>query len=296
MQSIRIPIHTGVELALDVEHRPSGRTVVFLHATGFTRGVWRPVARTLANESTFAVDLRGHGGSSKPPTPYTWASLVEDVVALAETLDWRDIVLCGHSVGGSTAVEVAATIPDRVAALVLTEPPLNPPATGPAQLDPEALVTMTLKRRSHWSSRDEAEAHLSSKSPYRHWDPEVLSGFLAAGLHDLADGSCELACPPEIEASVFVEAIHSRAWERLPDVTCPTWLLRATGDQGMASTTSPETIDRIRHGRETVIEGSGHFLPLEQPSLVSELIREALAATSGGATTSEDQVKPSRHV
>lgn len=279
MQSIRIPLHTGVELAVDRKDGTGPRTVVFLHATGFSRGVWRPVADAVP-ASTVAVDLRGHGGSSKPPTPYTWSSFVDDIVALAEVLDWRDIVLCGHSAGGSTAVEVAATVPDRVAALVLTEPPLNPPVTGGIQIDPEALVAMTLKRRSHWASRAEAEAHLGAKSPYVHWHPAARAGFFATGLRDLPDGSCELACPPEIEASVFVEARHSRAWDRLPDVRCPTWLLRATGDRGMASTTSPQTIGRLADGRETVIEGSGHFLPLESPDLVADLVTAALGVAS----------------
>lgn len=279
MTSTVVPVPTGVELAVDVIERPDTRTVAFLHATGFSRGVWRPVAAALA-ETTVAVDLRGHGGSSHPPTPYRWSSFVADVVALAEVLDWRDVVLCGHSVGGSTAVEVAATVPDRVAALVLTEPPLNPPVTGPIQIDPESLVTMTLKRRSHWTSRAEAEAHLAAKSPYVHWHPEARAGFFATGLRDLPDGSCELACPPEIEASVFVEAQHSQAWDRLGDIRCPTWILRATGNRGMASTTSPEAIGLVPDGREVVVEGSGHFLPLESPEIVVDLVGAALAASA----------------
>ncbi len=50
-----------------------GRPVIFLHATGFSRRCWRPMAAALAERCRpILVDLPGHGGSSGPATPVSW--------------------------------------------------------------------------------------------------------------------------------------------------------------------------------------------------------------------------------
>jgi pimeloyl-ACP methyl ester carboxylesterase len=46
----------------------------------------------------------------------TWRPNVEQMPA-------EEAVLCGHLVGGATAIQVAAQVPDRIAVLVLVEPP-----------------------------------------------------------------------------------------------------------------------------------------------------------------------------
>ena len=83
-----ITVADGVTLALDdwSEHAEGGadaRPVLFLHATGFTRGVWRTHARRLLSDCVpYAADLRGAGGSSRPEPPYLWSLIVEDIVTL----------------------------------------------------------------------------------------------------------------------------------------------------------------------------------------------------------------------
>jgi len=199
---------------------------------------------------------------------------------------------------------VAHRLPDRVAAVVLTEPPLGPPRPRPATAQ-SSLVERTERRRAHWPSRAEADRYLRARAPYDAWDPEVWGGFVETGLTPApaadpaaaappaadppaADGAeppgpegpVELACPPWAEVSVFREAPRSRAWETLPLLEQPVWVLRATGDRGMPSTCAPETAARLRHPREVVEEGSGHFLPLERPGVVVDLVREALRETA----------------
>ena len=291
-----VQVAPGVQIAVDRWPRARGeRPVLFLHATGFTRGVWRAHARRLLDDcQPFAADLRGHGGSSRPEPPYDWALLVDDIATLVESRGWRDLVLVGHSVGGSTCVEVAHRLPDRVSAVVLTEPPLGPPRPRPNGGDGKSdLVGRTERRRAHWPNRAEADIYLRSRAPYDAWADEVWAGFVETGLtadHDPPGESgrggevpevsaVTLSCPPWAEVSVFKEAPGSRAWETLPELRQPVWVLRATGAVGMPSTCAPETAQRLRHPHEVVVEGSGHFLPLEQPDVVVRLVRDALAAT-----------------
>jgi pimeloyl-ACP methyl ester carboxylesterase/DNA-binding MarR family transcriptional regulator len=272
---VRTP--SGVRLASEVSRTADGSgaiPVVFLHATGFSRGVWRPVARLLADVAPgIALDLRGHGDSDKPDPPYYWPLLVEDVTAYVQQLPAERVVLCGHSLGGATAVEVAARIPDRVAALALVEPALSP-TPNPNQ---RVLVTMTLRRTHSWPSQAAAEQHIAVRSPYCYWDHEVLTGYFATGLTLAGDGGCTLSCPPQIEASLYAEVGTSQAWSRLSQITCPTWVLRGASDRGMPSTASPLIAQVAPDSVHRLAEESGHFVPMEQPGLVAAFIREMLA-------------------
>jgi pimeloyl-ACP methyl ester carboxylesterase len=183
-------------------------------------------------------------------------------------------------VGGATAVQVAAQVPERVAALVLVEPVLMPPREGPQPpggAGQGGLLAATLRRRHSWPGQALAEAHLAARSPYRYWDREVLAGFFATGLTQAGDGSCTLSCPPEIEAAVYTEAPASQAWSRLPDISCPVRILRAAGNRGMPSTASPLIAQVTQDGVDRLAGGpSGHFLPMEQPGLTAAFIREML--------------------
>jgi esterase len=273
---VRLP--SGVELASEVTTAAASRgapPVVFLHGTSFSRGVWRPIADELAGLAAgIAVDLRGHGDSSDPEPPYHWSLFADDTVGYIEQLPPGPIVLCGHSLGGATAVEVAARIPGRVAALVLVEPVLAPHGVPPS----EGMIVATLRRKRSWPDQAQAEEHHAARSPWRYWDREVLAGFFATGLTRTEDGQCTLSAPPEVAASVYAESLGSQAWSVLPHITCPVRVLRAAGDQGgRSSTASPLIAQTTPDGTDRLIEGpSGHLLPMEQPQLIAEFIRGIL--------------------
>ncbi|MCA9846418.1 MAG: alpha/beta hydrolase [Dehalococcoidia bacterium] len=272
-----VQVSDAVQLAFD-EWPARGPRVVFLHATGFSRGCWRPHAQRIAARSQpVSLDLRGHGASSKPLAPYRWSLLVDDIVSLLVAEDWSNVLLVGHSVGGATAVQVAARLPERVAALVLVEAVVTPdrPPAGAGE-PPSALVERTLRRRARWSSRAEAGRYLRARPPYDSWDAEVFAGWLDSGVIATDDGGVELSCPPWVEASVFTETRGSTAAQDLAHVSCPTWIARATGDRGLRSTCPPQVAQTIPTASETVIEGSGHFLPLENVGVVVTLLNAAL--------------------
>lgn len=280
-QTRMVPVAPRVSLALD-EWPGSGRPVLFLHANGLSRGCWRPMAARLAARcKPFAADLRGHGGSSTPPAPYQWSILAQDVIAVVEHEGWSGIVVCGHSAGGATAVEVAAAIPDKVAAVVLLEPvlvqPQSPQSTPGAS---SAMVERALRRRARWESRAEAASYLRSRDAYASWDEEVFAGWCETGLRENA-GGVELSCPPWVEASMFAETRNSTAFTSLARLQCPVWLARASGEAGMRSTCPPTAASRVPLAFETVVAAAGHFLPLERVDFVVGLVTEALAYVEG---------------
>jgi pimeloyl-ACP methyl ester carboxylesterase len=107
----------------------------------------------------------------------------------------------------------------------------------------------------------------------------VYLAWTDSGLEDTETG-VRLSCSPTAEAAVFSTTGGSRAHELLGEVTRPTWIVRATGDRGMASTCPPSAAVALSDCVDFVVEGSGHFLPLEWPDLVVATLRHALLLRS----------------
>ncbi len=105
----------------------SGTLVILLHHMTANCDDWNSVAPLLADRyHVVAVDLRGRGFSSKPAQGYRWAEdLAEDIVHLIPQLSSGPAVIAGHSLGGMVAIPAAVSGQDRVAAIVLEDPPIQ---------------------------------------------------------------------------------------------------------------------------------------------------------------------------
>jgi 3-oxoadipate enol-lactonase len=95
---------------------PAGAPVVVLsNSLGASRGMWDPQVPPLAERyRVVTYDTRGHGDSPAPPGPYTLDDLVDDLAALLDEVGARPAHVVGLSLGGMTALRLAAREPDRV--------------------------------------------------------------------------------------------------------------------------------------------------------------------------------------
>lgn len=80
----------------------SGQPVLFSHGWPLSADAWEAQMLLVASNGFRAVahDRRGHGRSSQPWNGNEMDTYADDLAALIETLDLRDIVLVGHSTGG----------------------------------------------------------------------------------------------------------------------------------------------------------------------------------------------------
>jgi len=100
----------------------SGPSLVFVNSLGTDWRVWQPVAERFADRFRLLFhDKRGHGLSDSPDGPLRLADHVEDLAALLDRLAVREAIVCGLSVGGMIALELAARQPESVRALVLCD-------------------------------------------------------------------------------------------------------------------------------------------------------------------------------
>lgn len=119
-------IDTG-EATLRVRHGGSGPPLLLLHGHPQTHVMWHLVAPGLAEQFTVvAADLRGYGGSSKPPTapdhaPYSKRAMARDMLALMQRLGHEQFYVAGHDRGGRVAYRMALDHPDRVRKLAVLD-------------------------------------------------------------------------------------------------------------------------------------------------------------------------------
>ena len=99
-----------------------GDPVILLHGYAQTSHMWLPLIAELAKTRTvIATDLRGFGQSAKPAGGYEKASMAQDIHALAASLGYKRIRLCGHDIGLMVAYAYAAQDPDEVERIALMD-------------------------------------------------------------------------------------------------------------------------------------------------------------------------------
>ncbi len=266
----------GVRLA--VFERPGcDPPILFLHATGFHARCWRRIVALVPGRRAIAIDMRGHGLSSKPDPPYEWPSFGHDVAAVARHLDLRGACGVGHSMGGHSLALAATLAPESFARLILIDPVILPPEAYAANPRPPHYAR---KRRNRWSSAAEMFDRFKDRPPFQDWDPAILRDYCDYGLVAAPDGDgWVLACPPVIEGSIYEASglLSANLYGRLERIDAHVTVVRSARSAGpepaldmAASPTAPDLAARFRHGRDVATPYS-HFIPMEAPAFVANL-------------------------
>jgi len=99
-----------------------GRTILFVHGLGTNAYLWRGVMAALATEHRcIAPDLPLHGQTpASTDQDFSLVGLTEFVEELCAALDLTNVDLVGNDTGGAICQVLAATHPERLASLTLT--------------------------------------------------------------------------------------------------------------------------------------------------------------------------------
>ena len=270
----------GIELAQwDWAGADSKPPLIFFHATGFHSRCWDQVIRRLDPDvHAITPDMRSHGRSGKVAPPMHWPDFANDVAALGDRLGWKEAIGIGHSMGGYSVALAAAMRPGMFRKLVLLDPVIQAPDSYRGVWYEEHFAR---KRRRHWDSADEMFERFKGRGPFKAWDEQVLRDYCDYALN----GDGELACPPEVEGSIYENCTLAEANPYrlgIGRIDIPVIVVRSavefvTGSTAMeASPTDPHLASLWPQGRDEHWRDVSHFIPMEVPERVARVIGDAL--------------------
>ena len=247
----------------------NGPVVLLLHGLAGYAGEWADTAAWLsADYHVVALDSRGHGASTRRPKDVSPDAQIADARAVLDRLDEGPAVLVGQSLGGVTAMLVAAQHPEVAAGLVMVD---AAPGDG-----------------GHGRGAAEAMGAALSSWPVPFGDYDAAANYFRArfgegaelpwadGLEQRADGLWP-RFDVDVMARTLGEMQEPNTWPQWQAVTCPTLVLRA--EHGVID---PEAIERIRKTRPeaTVVKvaEAQHDLHLHRPDEWRRALTGFLAA------------------
>ncbi|KAI5339120.1 hypothetical protein L3X38_018392 [Prunus dulcis] len=127
------------------------KVVLFLHGFPEIWYTWRHQMVAVANKGhrAIAIDFRGYGLSEQPAEPEkaTFKDLIDDVVALLDSLSIDKAVLVGKDFGAFPAYVIPALHPQRVSGMITVGVPFMQPDASPVQfhLLPKGFYMSRLK-------------------------------------------------------------------------------------------------------------------------------------------------------
>ena len=285
LRKIRV---NGVELAYFERNqpRPAKPTLLFNHATGFHGRVWDRIVEPFADHHSIALEQRGHGRSEKLKVEH-WKVVGEDCAGLIRALKLRNLIGIGHSMGAHALVDAAAAT-GAFARMVLLDPTIGDPDSyaNPVLPSLEGGAHPAARRRNRFASVEEMMERLANKSAFPVFDRQTFRDYCQHGLLPAPDGGLQLACPPEIEGSVYMSVrTNADIFASVAAIDIPVLIVRAKAVEGerapmdfTSSPTWPGLAGRFRQGREMHRPDVTHFIPMQIPDEVIGIIRGEIAA------------------
>jgi pimeloyl-ACP methyl ester carboxylesterase len=263
-------VRDGVSLWA-ADYGGTGSAVLLLHGLAGYGEEWRDTAERLrVTHRVVAPDQRGHGRSDRHPIDMSRAAFVADAEMWISGLDLAPSIIVGQSLGGDTAMLLAAELPDSARALVVVEASPDADPDGPARVQqwldswPESFA-----------SREEALTFFGGDAP---WARAWVGGLREHGERLL----------PAFDKAVMVEALRESshdlwaAWDR---VRCP--ILVVTGQDRLPDTVRTRMKAAQPDARFEEIRDAGHDVHIERAPQWLEVLTTFIAAIERSSSLTE---------
>ncbi|MEM6451687.1 MAG: alpha/beta fold hydrolase [Cyanobacteria bacterium P01_D01_bin.105] len=273
--------HLSGGAAPSAENISQNVPLLLLHGAGSSLEQWRASLGTIAqNRPIYALDLVGFGSSEKIAAPLNTDLWVAQVAAFWQAFLRQPMILMGHSLGASVALQAATSHPEKVARLVmLTLPAARQEVGGQvAQLGSVVegwFASPILMRSLFYLVRQPSlirtvlrKLHIDSSRV----DADLVDGFVQPTLER---GAARTFC--YLVKSRTADSFCPPTQELIPLLHMPALLLWGTQDRvvpiawGRYVNTLSDQLTFVE------VEAAGHFFYDEQPHELHRLLVSWLA-------------------
>lgn len=251
-----------------------GLPLVLLHTLRTQLDMFQKVIPTLAQHfEVYAVDYPGHGFSDIPSVEYTAELFVQSVAGFLEQVNVESATVVGESIGGTIALVLAAQHNPRVQRAIAVNPYDYDSGRGLRRssvianlifgLNDFPLVGSTVQRlRQYQIFRKVIEGGVSRKGAL---PPALLREMYEVGNR-----------PGHYKAFMSLVA-HWPEWEKARaeynQIDIP--VLLVYGDHDWSRPDEREANQQAIPGAQmTITQGAGHFLALDAPEALAQLVRD----------------------
>ena len=284
----RAVVSHGIRMAVHEWGEQDARPMVLAHG-GFdfarTFDVFAPMLAQ-AGWRVVAWDQRGHGDSQHAAL-YSWEADLRDAVAVVDSVSRDPLPVLGHSKGGGITVQFASALPHRVSHLINLDGlpsrrnmPDIPDHERTKLLADELATWLDFRRSVVGRSRrsgtiDELAERRGRMNP--RLSQEWLRYLVTVGGRRDADG-WRWKIDPALRMGGFGPWRVQWAMARLPGLSMPLLAVLGLQPETMGSGTQPADIEPyLPPGARIVgLDDTGHFVHIEQPRRVADLILDFL--------------------
>ncbi len=246
----------GVRLFWRADGHPGKPALLLLNSLGSDHALWDGVVRALAGRfRLLRMDTRGHGASDAPPGDYSIAGLAADAFAVLDAAGAERAAVAGVSLGGMTAMQMAATSPGRLSAIAV--------CNSAAAVPPQPWLDRAAAARAHGMAplTDGVMARWFPAA-VRAADPAWLAGLRA--MFETLDPQGYAGCCMAIAGLAVKDA--------LPGIRLPTLVVVGSLDEATPPATGGEPIAAAIPGAVLASLPTGHISPLERPDALAALL------------------------
>ena len=236
-----------------------GRAVVFANSLGTDLRIWQAVVAGLDPDTPILLwDKRGHGLSEEGPVGMEGHAA--DLAGLMDLHGLSGALVCGVSVGGMIAQQLAANRPDLVSGLLLsnTGHRIGTAESWNARIETverDGIAAMAEPILERWLS-----------SFYRASNPEAMAGWRAMLTRTPAAGYAALC--RAIRDADLTEAARG--------IDVPTLCLAGSEDGATPPELVRELADLVPGAAYRCLDGVGHLPSIERPDNVARMLRDLM--------------------
>ncbi|MEF2552936.1 alpha/beta fold hydrolase [Aurantimonas sp. A2-1-M11] len=249
-----------------------GVPLLLLHGAVQTRAVWAgQMAALAARHRVIVPDLRGHGATPLGHERLTIERMAQDCLVLLDRLGIDRVAVCGVSLGGMVALEMAARAPETVTALVLSNTPRSLSGSRRVRrlidrLDPQRLLHPAFRILGQArTARIGLALAATLVGPF--WVGRAARRHFIAGFATMS---------PEAIVATYRALVESRPLD-LDRIGCPCLVVDTLHDATTIREQAADIVAEAPNARSVVLEG-GHVANLDNPAVFNRVLADFIEA------------------